>query len=79
MSKHMFEAMYAVMIRMKLIKYSTVGLLSLSLLLSHSVPTKAEMHNMASKGIIRILLMWHMNKHMHWNGRTAAVIANMNL
>ena len=34
----------------KLIKYSTVGLLSLSLLLSHSVPTKAEMHNMASKG-----------------------------
>ena len=46
----MFEAMYAVMIRMKLIMYSTVGLLSLSLLLSHSVPTKAEMHNMASKG-----------------------------
>jgi len=40
----MFEAMYAVMIRMKLIKYSTVGLLSLSLLLSHSVPIKAEMH-----------------------------------
>ena len=34
----------------KLIKYSTVGLLSLSLLLSNSVPTKAEMHNMASKG-----------------------------
>ena len=45
----MFEAMYAVMIRMKLIKYSTVGLLSLSLLISHSVPIKAEMHNMTSK------------------------------
>ena len=55
----MFEAMYAVMIRMKLIKYSTVGLLSLSLLLSHSVPIKAEMHNMTSKTkeIIRILLL----------------------
>ena len=53
----MFEAMYAVMIRMKLIKYSTVGLLSLSLLLSHSVPIKAEMHNMTSKGVIRILMM----------------------
>ena len=40
----MFEAMYAVMIRMKLIMYSTVGLLSLSLLLTKTSHTKWISH-----------------------------------